>query len=198
MSSGSEQQTKRKNRRLLVKLLLGVVFMFGFCYMLVPLYTLVCKQAGINGRSSIRDTVDSNYQVDKSRIIKVTFMTSIHGHLPFQFKPLIREVSLHPGETRQVYFFIENDSGHDMTVQAIPSVAPGLAASYLKKTECFCFTQQTLVKNEKADMPVIFHIDPDLPDDITYLTLNYTLFDATQYLKDVPHFTKGRIDIKPL
>ncbi len=184
-----------KNKRLIIKLGVGVVFMFGFCYLLVPLYNLVCKQTGINGRSSTRDAVAAHAVIDQSRSVDVTFTTTIHGDLPFQFKPLIRHIRLHPGETQQVYFFIENDAGHDMTVQAIPSIAPGLAAKYLKKTECFCFTQQTLVKSERADMPVIFRIDPELPEDITYLTLNYTLFDATRYLKDVPHFTKGRIDL---
>lgn len=186
---------RHKNKRLVIKLGLGVVFMFGFCYMLVPLYNLVCKQTGINGRSITRDAADRDVLVDQSRTIDITFTTTLHGDLPFQFKPLIRHIRLHPGETRQVYFFIENDAGQDMTVQAIPSIAPGLAAKYLKKTECFCFTQQTLVKGERADMPVIFRIDPELPKDISYLTLNYTLFDARKYLKDVPHFTKGRIDL---
>ena len=188
-------ELKQQNKRLMIKLVIGVVFMFSFCYLLVPLYNLVCKQTGINGRSNTRDKVASAALIDKTRTIDVTFTTTIHGDLPFQFKPLIRHVSLHPGETKQVYFFIENDAGHDMTVQAIPSIAPGLAAKYLKKTECFCFTQQTLVKAERADMPVIFRLDPELPRDITYLTLNYTLFDAMKYLKDVPHFTKGRIDL---
>lgn len=186
---------KNKNKRLIIKLAIGIVFMFAFCYMLVPLYNLVCKQVGINGRADLRDTAGNNGFVDTSRTVKVTFTTTLHGDLPFQFKPLVRNVVVHPGESKQVYFFIENDAGRDLTVQAIPSIAPGLAAKYLRKTECFCFTQQTLVKGEKADMPVIFRIDPELPEDITYLTLNYTLFDATKYLKDVPHFTKGRIDL---
>ena len=188
-------ETRRNNKRLTIKLSIGVVLMFGFCYMLVPLYNLVCKQAGINGRASLQDTFNNNALVDTSRTVSVTFTTTLHGDLPFQFKPLVHRINLHPGESKQVYFFIENDAGHDMTVQAIPSIAPGVAAKYLKKTECFCFTQQTLVKNERADMPVIFHLDPELPQEINYLTLNYTLFDATQYLKDVPHFTKGRIDL---
>ena len=44
-------------------------------------------------------------------------------------------------------------------------------------------------------MPVIFHIDPEIPKDINYLTLNYTLFDASLYLKKEKHFTVGRIEI---
>lgn len=191
----ARNEVKQRNKRLIIKLSIGVVLMFGFCYMLVPLYNLVCKQAGLNGRSATRDVEAAHLAIDKTRDITVTFTTTIHGDLPFQFKPLIRHITMHPGETKQVFFFAENDSGHNMTVQAVPSIAPGQAAKYLKKTQCFCFTQQTLVKAEKVDMPVVFHLDPELPKDITYLTLNYTLFDATKFLKNVPHFTKGRIDL---
>lgn len=66
-----------------------------------------------------------------------------------------------------------------MTVQAIPSVSPGLAARFLKKTECFCFTQQTFNPGQQRDMPVLFHIDQHLPRDINTITLAYTLFDTT-------------------
>ena len=66
-----------------------------------------------------------------------------------------------------------------MIVQAIPSVTPGIAAKYLKKTECFCFTQQTLGGHEAMDMPLLFHLDPALPKYIKTVTLSYTLFDVT-------------------
>ena len=185
----------RKNRRLMIKIIIGVIFMFGFCYALVPLYTLVCKQAGINGKSSLRDSDVSDGFVDKSRTVTIQFTTTIHGNINFKFRPLITRLEIHPGETKEVYFYAENDTGHSITVQAIPSIAPGIAAKFLKKTQCFCFTQQVFNKKEKADMPVIFHIDPEIPKDINYLTLNYTLFDASLYLKKEKHFTVGRIEI---
>lgn len=185
---------KKKNKRLLIKLTLGVLFMFGFCYMMVPLYTLVCKQLGINGK--VYQVAESAHiAVDTSRSIRLEFSTSIQGTLPWQFEPVVRHVDIHPGETKEVFFFAENDSGHDMTVQAIPSIAPSEAAQYIKKTQCFCFTQQTLSKDEKVDMPVIFHIDPDLPKYIHEITLNYTLFDATKFIKKQKHFTTGRIEL---
>ena len=188
-------ETHAKNKRLLIKLSLGVLFMFGFAYMLVPLYNLVCKKTGINGKSTLRDAWNASPFVDQSRDITVQFTTTIHGDLPFQFKPLIKKITLHPGETKQVYFFAENDTGKIITVQAIPSIAPGEAAKYLKKTQCFCFTQQTFSQGERVDMPVIFHIDPEIPHDIKYLTLNYTLFDATHFIKKEKQYTQGRIPI---
>lgn len=65
-----------------------------------------------------------------------------------------------------------------MTVQAIPSVTPGLAARYLRKTECFCFTTETFTAGEKEQMPVLFHLDTGLPKEIHELSLSYTLYNA--------------------
>lgn len=179
----STEEIKQANRKLLIKLCAGVLFMFAFCYMLVPMYTLLCKQTGLNGKVYGRADPNEVLTVDLSRTITVQFDTSLHATLPWQFKPLQRKIKIHPGENKKVTFFAENDSGHDMTVQAIPSVAPGLAAKYLKKTECFCFTQQTLLRGQKVEMPVIFHLDREIPKDIRLITLSYTMFDATEYVK---------------
>ncbi|EKD91705.1 MAG: Cytochrome c oxidase, assembly transmembrane protein CoxG [uncultured bacterium] len=187
---------KLKNKRLIRKIIIGVLFMFGFCYLMVPLYSLVCKQAGINGRGNFRATDDPTIKIDKSRTIQVEFSTMIHGNLAMQFRPLIRRINIHPGETKEVYFFAENDTGKRITVQAVPSIAPGEAAKYLKKTECFCFTQQSFFKGEKADMPVIFRIDPDVPKEVKFVVLNYTMFDAMQFLKkNQKQLTKNRIEL---
>ncbi len=164
--------------------------------MLVPLYQLVCQAEGINGKSANKATViASNMKVDKSRVIKVYFATQLHGNLKFKFIPLQRYVEIHPGETKLIYFYAENQSGNESTVQAIPSITPNDAARFLKKTECFCFTQQYFYKNEKADMPVYFFVDPAVSKDIKEMTLSYTLFDTSGFKKSQEHFTKGRIDL---
>lgn len=189
------KQTK-SHKRLTLILVCGVLFMFGFCYMLVPLYNVVCKRVGLNGRSENKPAiVSSAMQIDKSRTIQVDFSTTVHGKLGFKFIPLHRHISIHPGETKLIYFYAENQSGKEITVQAIPSITPDDAARFLKKTECFCFTQQYFFKGEKADMPVYFYIDPAISKDIKEVTLSYTLFDATGYEKKEQHFRKGRIEV---
>jgi len=187
---------KQKNKRLTIILLLGVLFMFGFCYALVPIFNLVCKHFNIDGKGAIIPTkLDPNMKVDKTRLIKVEFSTQLHNNLKFKFVPLQHIVYIHPGETKLVYFYAENTSGHEMTAQAIPSITPDDGARFLKKTQCFCFTQQYFFKGEKADMPVYFFIDPAIPDKIKEMTLSYTLFDVSGFLKKQQHFTKGRIDV---
>jgi cytochrome c oxidase assembly protein subunit 11 len=186
----------QKNKRLTFILLFGVLCMFGFCYMLIPLYQIVCKATGINGKGVIVATkIDPSMKVDYSRTIKINFTTTLHGALHFKFIPLQKVVYIHPGETKLVYFYAENQTGNEITVQAVPSITPNDAARFLKKTECFCFTQQYFFKKEKADMPVYFFVDPHVARDIKEMTLSYTLFDATQFVKKQSHFTKGRIDL---
>lgn len=186
----------KSHTRLIFLLICGVIFMFGFCYMLVPLYNLVCKRVGLNGRSDdVPSVLVPEMTVDRSRTIKVDFTTTVHGPLQFKFIPRQRHVEIHPGETKLIYFYAENQSGKEVTVQAIPSITPDQAARFFKKTECFCFTQQYFFKNEKAEMPVYFFLDPGISHDIKEVTLSYTLFDASGYIKKQDHFTKGRIDL---
>jgi cytochrome c oxidase assembly protein subunit 11 len=188
--------SQQKNKRLTLLLLVGVLGMFGFCYMLVPLYELVCKREGINGKSVLSPVKAApGMRVDYARTIKVDFTTTLHGSLKFKFIPLQRHIEIHPGETKLIYFYAENQTGNELTVQAIPSITPMDAARFLKKTQCFCFTQQYFFKGERADMPVYFFIDPDVPKEVKEITLSYTLFDATGYIKNQQHSIEGRIEV---
>ena len=50
-----------------------------------------------------------------------------------------------------------------MQAQAIPSFAPAESMPYFRKVECFCFQQQTLKAHETREFPVVFVVDPRLP-----------------------------------
>ncbi len=116
--------------------------------------------------------------IDYSRTIKVDFITNLNENLKFTFIPLQSHITIHPGERKLIYFHAENLTGKEITVQAIPSITPTEAARFLKKTECFCFTQQYFFKGQKADMPVYFFIEPEIAKDIKEVVLAYTLFDT--------------------
>lgn len=184
------------NKHLTVILVVGVFFMFGFSYLLVPIFNIVCRKTGIDGKGAISATsISKEMKIDQSRTIKVEFATIIHGALKFKFIPLERHIEIHPGESRLIYFYAENQTGQEKIVQAVPSITPADAARFLKKTECFCFTQQSFFNGEKADMPVYFFIDPSVPKGIKEVTLSYTLFDASGFEKKGPQFREGRIDL---
>ena len=76
----------------------------------------------------------------------------------------------------EALYFARNDSQNAIVGSAVPSVAPARASGYFTKTECFCFTAQTLQPGESRDMPVRFIVDQDLPADVKTITLSYTFF----------------------
>lgn len=172
---GSE--VKQSNARLIKRLLWIITGMFGFVFALVPLYGVLCDLTGLNGKTSGVRAEAVNIEPDLSRTVIVEFVASVNENMPWDFKPSVVRMEVHPGKTYQTSFYARNRTDQVMTGQAIPSVTPGLAATHFQKTECFCFTEQRFQAGEGRDMPLIFRIDPDLPEDISQLTLAYTFFN---------------------
>ncbi len=175
-----ESELKNKNRQLITKLLIGTVLMFGFGFALVPLYDVMCKTLGINGKTNeVAAIQPATMQIDESRIIRVQFMAHVSNGMPWKFAPQVTHMDVHPGQVIQTAFLANNLSGDELVGQAVPSVSPGLGATYFNKIECFCFNQQPLSAKADAEMPLIFYIEPDIPDSIHTLTLSYTLYNIT-------------------
>ena len=170
----------KNNSKTVKKLLLVVVAMFGFGFALVPLYDVFCDITGLNGKTNGTAVAYTSTGIDKSRLVKVQFITRNAKGIPWKFEPVINEIEVHPGEMKLVSFYAKNNAAHDIIGQAVPSVSPGLAANYFHKIECFCFTQQPLKAAEEVEMTLQFYIDLELPEDINTLTLSYTLYDITE------------------
>ena len=171
---------KRSTKKLTGYLVLGVVAMFGFGFALVPLYDVMCEALGINGKTNTVSAVQpQGMQPDYSRTVRVEFMSHIKPDMPWQFSPEVRVLEVHPGEVVQTNYIAKNLSGASLVGQAVPSVSPGMGATYFNKMECFCFNQQPLDGYKSAEMGLIFYIEPDIPESIHTLTLSYTLFNIT-------------------
>lgn len=176
--------TQRDNWKMVGKLGVITLGMFGFGYALVPIYKHICDALGINvlaiserqipGQSTAGPL--KNTQVDRTRTITVEFDTNVRG--PWKFKPAVRHIEVHPGELATVMYEFENVQDRTMAAQAIPSYAPKQSAAHFNKLECFCFNQYTLAPGERKEWPVAFVIDPKLPKDVNTITLSYTFFEV--------------------
>jgi cytochrome c oxidase assembly protein subunit 11 len=167
------------NLRMLGKLGVIAVGMFAFGYALVPIYNAICEATGVNGLAASERAeapAPANSQVDRSRLVTVEFDANARG--PWEFKPQVRSVKVHPGELTTVMYEFQNVQSRPMSAQAIPSYAPHQAAPHFNKLECFCFNQYTLAPGEKKQWPVAFVIDPKLPKSVTTITLSYTFFEV--------------------
>ncbi len=176
-------ERKSANRRLTFTLLIAVVAMFGFGFALVPLYDVMCDVLGINGKTNRESVIQPQGMVpDTSRVIKVEFMAHNHADMPWDFAPKQTQMDVHPGQVIQTAYLARNRANYPMVGQAVPSVSPGIAATYFNKIECFCFNQQPLNSQQTTEMALIFYIEPDIPDAVHTLTLSYTLYDVTDKL----------------
>lgn len=165
----------QENRRLLVRLVIAAIGMFGFGFALVPFYEKICEVSGM--RNLLRPDEVQNTQVDSTRQVIVEFDANLHA-MGWKFRPLQSSITVHPGQMVRVDYEVENTLDREVTGQAIPSYGPQLAERHFKKLECFCFRQQTLAAHEKRVMPVIFMVDAGLPSDYGTITLSYTFFEV--------------------
>ena len=158
--------------------LIGVAFaVFVLTFSLVPLYRIACEKVfGVRLERGATTHDTSAHAATGKRTVRVEFDGGVNSKLPWAFHPEKLTMDVVPGELNEALYFARNDSDRALVGSAVPSVAPARASGYFKKTECFCFTAQTLQAGEKRDMPIRFIVDPDLPADVNTITLSYTFY----------------------
>lgn len=166
----------RASRSLVFSLSAIVAGMFGFGYLLVPLYEVFCEVTGLNGKTNAEAAVVAEAP-DLTRLITVEFTGTLNQGAPWDFEPMQAKMQVHPGKAYVTNYYARNRVDRTAVGHAVPSVAPGQAAKYFLKTECFCFEEQLFGPGEEKEMPVRFVIDPDLPAHVDTVTLSYTFFE---------------------
>lgn len=151
--------------------------MVGMAYAAVPLYDMFCKITGYGGTTQ-RVEQYSDRVLDRE--ITIRFDANTAG-VPWDFKPVAREIKIKIGETAQAQYKATNLFDSPTAGRATFNVTPEMAGAYFNKVECFCFTDTTLEAGASIDMPVVFYVDPDIVNvpelkDIGTITLSYTLF----------------------
>ncbi len=172
----TNKQHPGDNKPVITRLLLVVVGMFAFGFALVPLYDVFCEVTGLNGKTGDQVVLSDDLKVDTSREVTVEFLASLNASMPWEFEPATKAVRVHPGQPTKIEYVARNKTNQAIVGTAVPSVAPGLAATYFQKTECFCFSEQKLEAGEEKHMPVVFVVDPELPEDVKTISLSYTFF----------------------
>jgi cytochrome c oxidase assembly protein subunit 11 len=175
-----EQPQTETNKHLVVKLLVLALGMFAFGFLLVPIYDVFCDITGIGGKFDNTAAIVEAQTPADDRTITVEFIASLNEYAPWEFRPAVASIEVQPGKMYDTTFYARNLTDRKIIGQAVPSIAPGQAVKYFKKTECFCFTSQQFNAQEAKDMPLKFVVDPDLPEYIDRLTLSYTFFVTEQ------------------
>jgi cytochrome c oxidase assembly protein subunit 11 len=165
------------DRYLALKVAAIGVAMFAFGFALVPLYDVFCALTGFGGKTATA-AVAVVEEPDASRTVRVEFLASVARGTPFTLEPEVSHMEVHPGQLYETHFRARNLSGSQLTAQAVPSVAPGPAARYFNKAECFCFTTQEFASHEERSLKLAFMVAAELPAHVDTLSLSYTYFTA--------------------
>ena len=181
MTASNDQpaNTLARRHRLVAGVLVAVFAgMVGAAYAAVPIYKLICQATGLNGTTQ---RVAGNGAKILDRTMTVHFDANTGAGMPWEFKPLQRDVTVRIGETTMAYFSAYNPSGKTVSGNATFNVTPEIAGRFFDKIQCFCFNQQTLKAGERVQMPVVFYVDPAIvtepgAEDIRDITLSYTFF----------------------
>jgi cytochrome c oxidase assembly protein subunit 11 len=154
------------------------VAMFAFGFALVPIYDVFCEITGFGGKTATA-AVAVVEAPDPTRTVRVEFLSSVARGTPFTLTPEVSHMEVHPGQLYETHFRARNLTASSLVAQAVPSVAPGTAARYFNKAECFCFTSQAFAPHEELDLKLQFMVATELPPHVDTLSLSYTYFSAS-------------------
>jgi len=174
-TSQAERPRRPSHGILSAKLIVLALGMFGFGYLMVPLYDIICDITGLNGKTG-RVAIADVQLADDNREITVEFVGIVNAGGSWEFRPNATTMVVKPGVLYNTSFYAKTLSANPVVGQASPSVSPFSAAKYFDKTECFCFTRQEFEGLSGRDMPIAFIVDPDIPPNVDRLTLSYTFF----------------------
>lgn len=177
----SENVSETKNYKKTAAMLALTAFgMLGLGFASKPLYDTFCKITGYGGTPR---QAEVNNSAVLDRDMRVSFDSNVSSDLPWIFKPDVPHVDVKVGQSTLAYYKVTNTSDRPVTGIASFNVTPIKAAPYFTKTECFCFTEQTLQPGQTVDFPVIFFVDSLIDeerrnDDVKDITLSYTFFES--------------------
>lgn len=156
-----------------------VVLMGGLAWASVPFYDWFCRVTGFGGVTGQSD-VASDEILDQT--IKVRFDASKARDMPWEFKPVERQMEIRIGETGLAFYEAYNPTDKPVAGRANYNVTPYQAGGFFTKIDCFCFQEQVLQPGERVQMPVTYYIDPEIVNNregqyIHTITLSYTFHE---------------------
>jgi cytochrome c oxidase assembly protein subunit 11 len=178
MSNTQPQEPEQRRRRTGIMLAGFAAAMLGLSFVAAPAYRAFCKATGYAGTTKTA-TVAPVKQIDREMVVR--FDANVASDLPWRFAPEVTKLRLHVGEVGTIVYTAENLSDHETRAIASFNVSPGQAGAYFNKLACFCFQEQRLGPHEKAELTVVFFLDPALEEEfmmkgVEEVTLSYTFF----------------------
>jgi cytochrome c oxidase assembly protein subunit 11 len=156
-----------------------VVLMGGLAWASVPFYDWFCRVTGFGGATGVSEVASDDVL---EQTVKVRFDASKERDMPWEFKPMERQMEIRIGETGLAFYEAYNPTDRAVAGSASYNVTPYEAGGFFTKIDCFCFEQQVLQPGERVQMPVTFYVDPEIVTDrdakyVHTITLSYTFHE---------------------
>lgn len=170
-----------KNQNKTALYLVGVVAtMASLSFAAVPFYDWFCRVTGFGGTTGVAEVAPD---VILDRTVVVKFDATLERGMPWEFRPVQREMTVRIGESVLAFYEAYNPTDRVVAGTASFNVAPEAAGGYFDKIACFCFTEQVLQPGERVQMPVSFFVDPEMVNDpegnfVREITLSYTFYET--------------------
>ena len=81
--------------------------MFAFGFLLVPLYDIFCDITGVGGKLS-NEAAAVTEAVDESRLVTVEFLAAVNSQAPWDFRPVVTSMQVHPGKLYDATYIAKN------------------------------------------------------------------------------------------
>jgi cytochrome c oxidase assembly protein subunit 11 len=156
-----------------------VIFMGALAWASVPFYDWFCRVTGFGGVTGVSEVAPQDI-LDQT--ITVRFDGSLNNKMPWEFKPVVREMEVRIGESGLAFYEAYNPTDRPIAGSASYNVTPYQAGGFFNKIQCFCFEEQVLQPGERVQMPVTFYVDPEIVNDrdgkhVHTITLSYTFYE---------------------
>ena len=176
---GRRAMNEKAKKKTAAKMVGVVIFMGALAWASVPFYDWFCRVTGFGG---ITQVADSGSEIVLSETVKVRFDASLERDMPWEFKPVQREIEIQIGATGLAFYEAYNPTDKPVAGTASYNVTPYEAGGFFSKIDCFCFEEQVLMPGERVQMPVTFFVDPEIVEDrdaryTKVITLSYTFYE---------------------
>ena len=159
---------KYKKNKFVIFYIFNILLLFIVLLLAIPASKFLNKinladNEFVTGQALINPNAKSPTVIDRTMEIKL--VAKVDSLLKWDFKVLQDTISVKIGENKTISYKGKNLSGRTITSTANFVVSPESIHPYLVKTECFCFTEQTLKPEESKIFTMVFYLDPSLDSD---------------------------------
>ena len=159
---------KYKKNKFVIFYLFNIVLLFVVLLLAIPASKFLSK-INLDDNEFVTDQVVINPDAKSPKVIdrtiEIKFVAEVDSLLEWDFKALQDTINVKIGENKIISYEGKNLSDRIITSTANFIVSPESIYPYLVKTECFCFTEQTLKPGESKIFTMVFYLDPSLDSD---------------------------------